>query len=115
MAVRQVAPHDHFPSGDSCALVELRFSPEELAARYGLAFEERVDDLDCLDLAAVALDDGSQVWLLRYRGEQDSGTTAYVDAGADLPRTKALLLQSFGLGEDDIVWVSPLLTSAALA
>jgi len=105
MAVKQVRPHVHFPSGDSRALVELPFEPEELIGRYGISFEERCDDLDTYRLAAIVLPDGSQVWLVRYRGEQDAGTTVYVDAAADLGQAKDLLLQMFALAEEDLRWI----------
>ena len=113
MPVRQVPPHEYFPSGDSRALVELSFDPEELATRYGLAFEERYDDLDWFKLAAIELPDGSQSWLIKYRGEQEPGTTVYVDAGADLTAAKELLKQALGLTDDDVLWVSPFAAAPA--
>ena len=107
MHVRQVRPHHHFPSGDSRALVELRFDPEELAARYGLTFAEDYDDLDWFELAAIELGDGSQAWLTKYRGEQEPGTTVYVDAGADPVAAKEQLARALGLGDEDFCWVAP--------
>jgi hypothetical protein len=107
MAVEQVRPQAQFPSGDSRALVELPFEPEDLTARYGLSFEEGYDDLDWYRLAAIALPDGSQAWLVKYRGEQEAGTTVYVDAAADLGKAKDVLLQTFALAEEDLRWIAP--------
>ena len=113
MHLQQVRPHDSFPSGDSRALVELRFDPDELAERYGLSFEESYDDLDWFKLAAVALPDGSQAWLTKYQGEQEPGTTVYVDAAADPAMAKEQLAQTLGLTEDDFRWVTPELEQAS--
>ena len=107
MPVRQVPPHQHFPSGDSRPLVVLTGEPRQLAARYGLSFEEGEDDFDAFQLAAIALADSSQVWLLKYRGDPNPGTVVYVDAGADFAHAKALLAQSLELADEDILWVSP--------
>ncbi len=99
MTVRQVRPHDRFPSGDSRALVELAPDPAELAARHQRSFEERFDDLDRFCLAAIALPDGSQAWLVKYQGEAGAGTTVYVDATADPAETKSMLLRVLALAE----------------
>lgn len=107
MAIRQVQAHPHFPSGDSRALVEIPFDPAELAARFGLAFEDAYDDLDRYQRAAIALPDGSQAWLVKYRGEADAGTTVYVDAAADVDAAKNLLLRTMLLTEEDLLWVAP--------
>lgn len=109
MAVHQVQPDTTFPSGDSHALAMLRFAPEELAQRYGLRFAEDYDDLGWFKLAAIALPDGSQAWLLRHRGNPAPGTVIYVDANADLRRAKTQLKQVLGLTDDDLVWITPLL------
>lgn len=113
MQVRQVRPLDLFPSGDSRALVELRFDPEELAGRYDLVFEERFDDLDWFKLAAIALPDEMQAWLVKYRGEREPGTTVYVDAGSNPVRVKAHLFQTLDLSVVDVVWSSPVLAAPA--
>lgn len=107
MEVRQVQPHDRFPSGDSRALVELRFNPQELSALYSITFEALFDDLDWFERAAIVLPDGSQVWLTRYRGEQDAGTTVYVDVGADPLVIKEELARTLRLGDADFAWVAP--------
>ena len=112
MVVRQVPPHQHFPSGDSRPLVVLTGEPRELAVRYGLSFEEGEDDFDAFQLAAVALADGSQAWLLKYRGDPNPGTVVYVDAGADFPRAQALLTEALELAPEHLLWASPFATAA---
>ena len=89
-------------------LAVLRFSPDELSTRYGLAFEMRHDDLDEFQFAAIALQDGSQAWLERHCGDPVANTLAHVDAGANLRLAKRDLQQVLDLTDDDFVWVSPL-------
>ncbi len=113
MAVQQVRPREHFPSGDSRALIEVAFDPAEMSRRYRLSFEEGYDDLDRYQRAAIRLRDGSQGWLLRYAGEQGAGTTVYVDAAADLGNAKKLLLWALSLRDEDIVWATPALAAGA--
>jgi hypothetical protein len=111
MAVRQVRPHDHFLSGDSRALLELPYDPAELATRYGLHFEDGIDDLDHYLRAAIALPDGSQAWLVKYRGERDAGTTVYVDAGTNPETAGAAVLRVLSLTSEGLRWVTPPVTT----
>ena len=107
MVVRQIPRQVGWPSGDSRDLAELRFSPEELARRFGLTFEQFHDDLDWLQLAAIELPDGSQAWLYRYHGDQNAGTFVRVDAHSDLARARVQLERLFLLSEQDILWSAP--------
>jgi hypothetical protein len=113
MHIQQVVPHDHWPSGDSRDLAEIRFAPDELAARFGLRFEDDLDDLDWYKLAALHLPDGSQVWLYRYRHDPSPGTAVRADAGADFAKTKEQLKQALDLSEDDLLWVAPAARASA--
>jgi hypothetical protein len=113
MRVHQVVPHQRWPSGDSRDLAEIRFAPDELATRFGLQFEEDLDDLDWFKLAALQLPDGSQVWLYKYRGDQFTGTAVRADAGADFAKTKEQLKQALDLSEDDLLWVAPAARASA--
>lgn len=113
--VKQVVPHPLFPSGDYRDLAEVRLNPTELAARYGVRFEQRLDDLDSFELAAIVLADGSQAWLLKYRGDQFSGTLVRVDANGDLSNAKAMLAHALDLGEADFAWVAPGVGATAAA
>ena len=107
MLVQQVYPDDRFPSGDGRPLATLRFSPEELAKRLGLAFEEGYDDLDWVELAAIARPDQSQACLMRYRGSPEPGTTVYVHASAHPAKALALVTGALGLSDGDLRWVAP--------
>lgn len=107
MDVRQVPRQERWPSGDSRDLAELRFSPEELASRFNLTFEHLHDDLDWFQLAVIELPDGSQAWLYRYRGDQDTGTFVRVDAHADFARTKLQLGRLLHLNKQDFLWSAP--------
>ena len=107
MAIRQIPRENRWPSGNSRDVVELRFSPEELASRFGLDFERLHDDLDWLQVAAIELPDGSQAWLYRYRGDDDAGTFVRVDAHADLVRARTQLQRLLNLSERDVRWAAP--------
>lgn len=103
----QVQPHPRWPSGSSVPLAALRFSPDELANRYGLEFERDLDDLEYYKLAAIRLPDGSQAWLERHDGDPVSNTLAHVDASANLRLAKEGLKRALDLTDEDFVWVSP--------
>lgn len=107
MTLHQGRPQDHFPSGDSRALLELALDPAHFAERDGVAFEEGFDDLDWYQRAAIALPDGSQAWLVKDRGERGVGTTVYGDAAADPAETSDVLLATLGLHERDVAWTAP--------
>ena len=113
MRVRQVLPHEYWPSGDSRPIAMLALEPDELASGYGFAFEEGYDALDYFKRAAIALADGSQVWLMRHRGNPVAGTIIYADAAADPSRVRGLLAHALGLDEADFLWTAP--NSEALA
>lgn len=107
MHVRQVQPHERWPSGDSRAIAVLAAEPDELTARYGMTFEEGADDLDYSRLAALVLADGSQIWLMRHRGNPEPGTVVYADATADANEARRLLAHSLGMYERDFTWIAP--------
>jgi hypothetical protein len=46
MRVQQVSPWKQWPSGDSRPIAVLPFGLADLSARYGLEYEEGIDDLD---------------------------------------------------------------------
>jgi hypothetical protein len=46
MRVQQVSPWKQWRSGDSRPIAVLPFSLADLSARYGLEYEEGIDDLD---------------------------------------------------------------------
>jgi hypothetical protein len=109
MRVQQVPRQKRWPSGDSKPLAVLAFEPSALAERYGLSFEEELDDLDQLRLAAIALPDGSQAWLYKHRSDPNPGTLVRVDSDADPATVSSLLRQTLELDDSDFLWVAPVL------
>lgn len=82
----------------------LRLEPAALQARYGLRFEEGADDLDRFVLAAIALPNGDQLWLMRYMRAPEPGTVVYADSAADPTSKRSELLAILEIGEDDLSW-----------
>lgn len=107
MNIRQVKPHEHWPSGDSRPIAVLPFDIPTLVERFGLTFREGLDDLDRYQLAAIALGDGQQAWLIRYEGDPSPGTVALVDRGADVEDAQSLLAEALGLTRDAFLWTAP--------
>ncbi|MGI8687259.1 MAG: hypothetical protein ACR2M3_01655 [Thermomicrobiales bacterium] len=96
-----------WPSGSSRAIAVLSFEPEELARRYGLRFQEDVDDLDTLLFAVLRLDNGSNAMLYKHVGDPNPGTIVNVDAHADLAMERELLVSALHLQANDLLWIAP--------
>jgi hypothetical protein len=104
VSVRQVTPHVHWPSGDSRPIALLGLEPEDLSDSLGIVFEEGHDNLDFYRLAAIQLNDGQQVWLMRHRGTPAQGTEVYADSHADPIAARRMLLEELALPESAITW-----------
>jgi hypothetical protein len=100
MTVRRVRAHDRFPSGDSQALLEGPSDPARPTARDAPTFKDGIDNLDRYLPAVIALPDGWQAWLVKYRGERDAGTTVYA---VDLGIAKAAMLRILPSTEESSV------------
>jgi hypothetical protein len=72
------------------------------------------DALDYYKLAAIALPNGAQPWLIRYRGNPMPGTVVYVDGGANTSRAAALVKQTLGLSDNDLIWTSLSVSAAGI-
>ncbi len=107
MKVRQVNPHKHWPSGDSRPIAVLPFDVADLSARYGLTFEEGIDDLDRFRRAAIELDNDQQAWLTKYEGDRSPGIVVLVDSGNDVEEAQSLLGKALGLKRDAFLWLAP--------
>ena len=79
-----------------------------LSDRFGLSFDEGIDDLDRYQLAAIDLGDGQQAWLTRYEGNPNPGTVALVDSGADFEHAQSLLAEALGMTRDAFLWTAPI-------
>lgn len=107
MAVRQVRPWEQWPSGDSRPVAVLPQSLAELSQTHGITFEDDTDDLDRYRMAAIALANGQQAWLVKYDNDANPGTVAQVDARADVEEAIALLVSALGIERGDLLWLAP--------
>jgi hypothetical protein len=107
MAVHQVIPWAHWPSGDSRPIVVLPFEVKELASRYGLKFQEAIDDLGPYRLAAIELTKGAQAWISKHDSDPNPGTVVYVDAGADIEKAQLRLIKALGITRHALLWAAP--------
>lgn len=106
MNIHQVKPWKQWPSGDSRPIAVLPYDPAELSARYGLEYEEGIDDLDRYRLAAIELANGEQAWISKHDGDPNPGTVVHVDARIDAEDAQAMLLEAFGLDRDELLWTT---------
>ncbi len=108
MTVRQVQPWTEWPSGDSRPIVVLPYNLSELAARYGLEYQEGIDDLDHYRLAAIELTNGEQAWLYKHDSDPNPGTVVHVDMASDVWEVQSLLLDALGLDRGALLWAAPM-------
>jgi len=107
MSVCQVQPGTLWPSGDSRPIAVLPFDVAELSTRYGLLFQDGVDDPDRYRLAAIELADGQQARLFRHDSDPNPGTVVLVDAASDIESALSLLLDALGITREALLWVAP--------
>ena len=107
MTVHQVQPWEFWPSGDSRPIAVLPFDIPDLSGRYGLTFQEGIDDLDSYHLAAIALANDEQAWLFRHDGDPNPGTVVHVDAASDTWAALSLLLDALNLDRGELLWEAP--------
>ena len=86
----------------------LHFDLSDLARRYGLTFEEGIDDLGRYRLAAIALANGQQAWLTRHDSDPNPGTVVLVDSEFAVEEAQTLLGEALGLARDAFLWVAPI-------
>ena len=94
-----------WPSGQGEVVAMLALSPEALAERYALRFFEDSDNLDRYVAAAIQLESGRHLGLLRHRGAPLAGTELHADSKDDLLEAIREFLDGFGLAADDLQWV----------
>ncbi|MEV6241614.1 hypothetical protein [Lentzea sp. NPDC051838] len=104
MAIEQV-PSAEWPTSENRPLLVMLFSPEELAEKFGLVFDDDEDDLGPLKLAVVRASFGV-AGLIRYVDAPFDGTTVYVDRDADLESTHRAVVSELGLESSDISWAA---------
>ena len=113
--IHQVQPWKQWPSGDSQPIAVVPFDLSELTKRYGLKYQEGIDDLDRYHVAAIVLANGEQAWLYRHENDRNPGTVVHVDAASDVEKAQSLLLDALGLDREALLWAAPvpLLTQGA--
>lgn len=100
----QIEPQP-WPSGHGEAVAVLSHSPEALETRYGLRFFAGDDNLDTYAAAAIRLESGRRVGLIRHRGTPALGTELHVDATDDFLEAIREFLDAFDLTADELAWV----------
>jgi hypothetical protein len=106
MTIRQVKTIRHWPSGDGRVVAILALEPAELSERFGLAFQDGIDDLGRYRLAAIALANGSQAWMLKHDDDPNPGTEVMVDADADPDEAQSHFLNALGLDRSVLLWAA---------
>src|SRR5688572_12118747 len=103
--MRQVPP-GHFPSGGHWTVFVLRHSPEELAARFDIAFESGADDFDQYQVAAFESWGVGQFWLFRYTNNPGAGTDVLFDIGVERWQGFAAIWDQWKFDIRDLAWVT---------
>jgi hypothetical protein len=107
VAIHQVTPWTRWPSGDSRPIAVLPFELAELSDRYGLKFQEGVDDLGRYCVAAIELARGLQAWISKHNDDSNPGTVVYVDANADVAKALPRLIKVLGITREALLWTAP--------
>ncbi|MDQ3779341.1 MAG: hypothetical protein M3354_02160 [Chloroflexota bacterium] len=106
MNIHQVKPWEHWPSGDSRPIAVLPYDLSQLSKRYGLDFQEGIDDLDRYCLAAIELANADQAWIYKHHSDPNPGTVVHVDAASDVAKAQSLLLDALGLDREELLWAA---------
>jgi hypothetical protein len=99
-------PRERFPNG-GLPMAQVAVAPADLAARFGVVFERGQNNLDDFLLAAFALPDGSQAWLIRHvqaTEEQNAGMHVIADASHQPSILVRLVVEALDLVEDELLW-----------
>ncbi|HYH83335.1 MAG TPA: hypothetical protein VEX86_26310 [Longimicrobium sp.] len=94
-----------WPSGHGDTIAVLALLPDALSERYGLRFIEGSDNLDVYEAAAIRLESGRRLGLLRHRGAPVPGTEIHADGADNSLEAIREFLDGFGLAADDLLWV----------
>ena len=104
MAIEQLEASG-WPTGETRPLMLTRLRPEELAEKFGLVFEDDLDDLSFVKIAVVRGSFGIAGLIARDPAPFE-GTIVYVDHDADLDSARAAVMSEFGLTGSDIEWMA---------
>lgn len=103
MTINQVVPQDLWPSNIGRSVITLNLSPDTLAARYNIKFEEGLDDLDEYQLAALYHPLIGQIWLWKYNNSLD--LDVMVDSLIDPIIAQEIIINLLSLDVSDISWL----------
>lgn len=83
----------------------ISLTPEELAQRYGIQFQDSFDTLDHLQIAFLRLASGHRIALIHHRSLSEDQTGIFVDH-ADWRRSDFLddVLRMLNIGPDELSW-----------
>jgi hypothetical protein len=96
-----------WPSGDCKPIVELTYSPDEIASKWGLQFKREQDDLDWYWGSHTKSPTIGPVVLMRHENTSSRGTLVYVDYKLDRAVAVKAIKELFQLDDLDIIWQSP--------
>jgi hypothetical protein len=102
VAIEQL-PASGWPTGQTQLLMLTHVRPEELAEKFGLVFEDDVDDLSYVKLAVVRGSFGIAGLMARDPAPFE-GVLVYVDRDVDLVSVRAAVMSELGLTGSDISW-----------
>jgi hypothetical protein len=94
-----------WPSGDAKPVAVLKAEPDELTERLNIKFTDGRDDLDFFREAAVRLESGRLLLLVRYQNAPIPGTQVHADSMDSPVDARRELLHAFGLNGETFSWV----------
>ena len=103
MKIKQETPQDLWPSNIGQSIMTLNLSPEHLALKYKIKFEEASDDLDNYRFAALFHPSIGQIWLWKYDNSID--TDVLVDSFIEPTVAQKLVIDLLSLDTSDISWM----------
>ena len=115
MTMHQVEPHERWPSGDGRPIAFVSRRPADLEAEFDLRFESGDDDLGELQLAAVEVQPGKQIWLVSHRDSPVPGIEVYADSAESPPVVASRLKSAMNIADADLQWVASDETSPGTA
>lgn len=113
--MKQVVPHQTFPSGAFWMAGVLKYSPEWLHDEFGIEFEQGEGDLGSYVLAAIEDPMVDQFWLHRYLTSPHSGTEVLVDTNVLRDEAIAAVWTAVSIDIRGFSWVNPYQRYSALA
>jgi hypothetical protein len=93
-----------WPSGDEKPICLIRVGHEELSRKFGLVFENGVDDLDEYFGSLIVDEKIGPIKFLEYVSSPVKGVSIYVDSKKKASQAVFEITKKFDLEESDFVW-----------